>query len=160
MKLSPRLFALYSELTPGLPVVDICCDHGLLGLFAYDSQLFPEILFIDQVPIIMKSLEQKFQKSFLNDANSTKVRFITADGGKVKEPLKGNIVVAGIGGINMMEILHGLHDSGNLQGEKLILAPHRNPELFMKENLFDYQYAHTTEVEESGRVRPIFIFKK
>lgn len=160
MRLSERLFALYSELTPGLAVVDICCDHGLLGLFAYDSKLFPEIVFIDQVPLIMQSLEKKFLSSFKNPDNPTKVTFITADGGKVKTALKGNIVVAGVGGLNMMEILLGLYESGNLQGEKLILSPHRNPELFMKDSLFGYTYSHTTEVEESGRMRPIFVFTK
>lgn len=160
MKLSPRLFALYSELTPGLAVIDICCDHGLLGLFAYDSKLFPEILFIDQVPSIMTSLENKFLKHFKNDANETQVRFMTADGGKMREDLKGNIVVAGIGGINMMEILLGLFESGHLKGQKLILAPHRNYELFQKEELFGFKYTHTTEVEEAGRLRPIFVFKK
>lgn len=160
MKLSPRLLALYSELTPNFPVVDICCDHGLLGLFAYESQNFPEIHFIDQVPLIMENLQNRFSKNFLNSENPTKVAFTTADGGKVRTPLKGTIVIAGIGGMNMMEILLGLAQSGNLQAEKLVLAPHRNYQLFHQETLFDYIYAHTTEVEESGRMRPIFVFKK
>jgi tRNA (adenine22-N1)-methyltransferase len=159
MKLSPRLRALYQELKPDLPVADLCCDHGYLGFEAYHSKQFPEIIFVDQVSFAMKLLEKNFQEFVHDEENQTRVQFITADAGKVQSPLTGNIVIAGVGGINMMKILESLHQCGNLQPTRLILSPHKNPELYEKSKLFGLSHSHTSSVMESGYERKIFVFE-
>lgn len=159
MKLSERLLKLYDQLVPGLPVADLCCDHGYLGMHAYKSGQFPEITFVDQVPFAMNLLEKNFKKYVLSDENKTKAVFITSDAGKVQTKLTGNVVIAGVGGLNMMQMLEGLHRNDNLKPDRLILSPHRNPELYQKPELFGLNLSHTTSVMESGYERMIFVFE-
>jgi len=158
MKLSPRLQAIFDELTPGVPVVDVCCDHGYLGAQAYLSEQFPEVIFIDQVKETMLQLEAKFHQHVKNDEIQTRVSFITADARKVKTPLSGNIVIAGVGGKNMMEMLGGLFHSPDFKPTRLILSPHRNPELYETPELFGLKQLRSTSITEGSVTSPIFVF--
>ena len=158
MKLSHRLQAIFKELAPGVPVVDIGCDHGHLGAHAYLSEKFPEVVFIDQVEETMAQLEIKFHRYVKKEVIQTRVNFITSDAKKVQAPLSGNVVIAGVGGKNMMSMLEGLFQSPDFKPTRLVLSPHRDPELFEKAELFGMQYSHTTTVVEAGRARPIFVF--
>ncbi len=159
MKLSPRLRALYNELIPGLAVADLCCDHGYLGVEAYVSGKFPEIIFIDQAPLAMKILEEKFNQYVYQSENPTRVKFITKDAAKTEDLLTGNVVIAGVGGMNMMQMLESLHQNNKLKPDHLILSPHRDEKLFEKPELFGLRHSHTNTVMESGYDRPIFVFK-
>jgi tRNA A22 N-methylase len=158
MKLSPRLHAIFKELTPGQPVADICCDHGHLGAHAYLSGQFPEIIFVDQVVESMKQLESKFNQYCRNSENPTRVEFITVDAKKLRSSLTGNVVIAGVGGLNMMEMLEGLFTSPSFKPRKLVLSPHRNDELYERAELFGLKHSHTSTVIEDGRTRSIFVF--
>ena len=160
MKFSPRLQLLFNEFTPGVPVVDLCCDHGYLGLHAYLTELFPEILFVDQVPFSMMNLEKNFHQYFKKNENPTLVNFITSDAGKVQTILTGNVVIAGVGGNNMMKILEGLHQNKRLKPKKLILSPHKHPEKFEKPELFGLSLSHTLKFVESRIERTVFIFQE
>jgi tRNA A22 N-methylase len=160
MKLSARLQALYNELIPGMPVVDLCCDHGHLGLYAYESEQFPEIVFVDQAALAMRILAENFQKYVKDEENLTHVTFITADVGKLQISLKGNVVAAGVGGINLMIMLKSLHESGRLECDVLIVSPHRNNELYEHAELFGLKHSHTHKITETGRERSIFVFKR
>jgi tRNA (adenine22-N1)-methyltransferase len=158
MKLSSRLLQIYQELQPGMPVSDLCCDHGYLGLHAYESEQFPEIIFVDQVPFAMDLLEKNFDQYVKNDENATQVKFITSDAGKVQTILTGNVVIAGVGGMNMMQMLEGLHQNQKLKPNRLILSPHRNQELYEKPELFGLKFSHVKTIEEAGKSYPIFVF--
>ena len=158
MKLSSRLLQIYQELKPGLPVSDLCCDHGYLGMHAYESEQFPEIIFVDQVPFAMNLLEKNFHQYVKNEENKTTVKFITSDAGKVQMPLTGNVVIAGVGGLNMMQMLEGLHQSHHLKPSRLILSPHRNQELYQKPELFGLPFSHSKTIEEAGKSYPVFVF--
>jgi len=158
MRFSPRLRAIYDELLPGLPVADLCCDHGYLGLNAYLSQHFPEIHFVDQVPQTMMVLENNFNQYFKNTLNLTQVNFTTSDAGKIQSILTGNVVIAGVGGKNMMRILDYLNQFQILRPKRLILSPHRHQELFEQSELFGLSHSHTRSVIEAGITRPIFVF--
>jgi len=158
MKLSRRLQAIYDELKPGVPVADICCDHGYLGAHAYLSKKFPEIIFIDQVKETMIQLETKFEQFVRDDEIETSVNFITADARKVRVPFSGNVVLAGVGGKNMMEMLEGLFQSPDFKPARLILSPHRNPELYEKSQLFGLPFSHSNQVTEADVTSPIFVF--
>ena len=158
MKLSPRLLTLYEELSPGLPVADLCCDHGHLGMHAYLSNRFPEILFVDQVPFAMNLLEKNFDEYVKSEDNPTLVSFITSDAGKIKTLLTGNVVIAGVGGVNMMKMLESLFQGEKLKPSRLILSPHKNQELFQKPELFGLPHSHTKSIVEAGIKYSIFIF--
>jgi len=125
------------------------------------SQRFPEITFIDQVQEAMSLLESKFNEYFKGEPgaeNSVKVQFITADARVVNTPMSGNVVIAGVGGKNMMEMLEGLHQSPEFKPTRLILSPHRNPEIFEKPEMLGLKHSHTKTVIESGRTISIFVF--
>ena len=158
MKLSPRLLMLYHELVPRFSVVDLCCDHGYLGMHAYLSGRFPEIIFVDQAPLAMTLLEQNFNQYVKDEDNPTQVSFMTADAGKISNLLSGNVVIAGVGGKNMMQMLESLHQNQKLKPHRLILSPHRNPELFDQSELFGLKLTHTNSVVESGYERIVFVF--
>ena len=138
--------------------MDLCCDHGHLGLHAYLSQQFPEIHFVDQVPETMINLEKKFHQYFKDESNPTRVSFITSDAGKVQTPLTGNVIIAGVGGKNMMLMLENLYQKQNFRPQRLILSPHKRVEFFQKPELFGLTLSHTTSVLEKGINRPIFVF--
>lgn len=160
MKFSPRLRALYDACEPGHPLADLCCDHGYLGIHAYASKLFPEILFVDQAEHGMQILKQKFAQYADVDSRATQVRFLTSDAGQIKVPLQGTVVIAGVGGVNMMKILSELEKRGMLQARSLILAPHRHRHLYEVEYLFNFRKVSVTEITEKSIQRPIFVFKK
>lgn len=149
---------LYNELIPHFPVVDLCCDHGYLGLHAYVTGQFTEIIFADQAPLAMSLLEQNFNQYVKDEDNPTQVKFITGDAGKISHLLTGNVVIAGVGGKNMMQMLNHLHQNQSLKPHRLILSPHRNPELFDQPELFGLKRSHTNSVVESGYERIVFVF--
>ena len=160
MKFSSRLRTLYESCVPGQPLVDLCCDHGYLGIHAFASKQFPEIVFVDQAKHGMELLRQKFEQHADLAAHPTKIQLITSDAGELNITLKGTVVIAGVGGVNMMHILSRLEHRGLLQAETLVLAPHRHRELYDVEFLFKFKRISVKEVIEKSIVRPIFVFKR
>lgn len=139
-------------------MADLCCDHGYLGLWAYETENFPEIHFVDVSSFAMELLEKNFHQYVKKDSNQTQVYFYTADAGRMETPLTGNVVIAGVGGYLMMRMLESLHERGMLRAERLILSPHRHEEQYEKPELFGYQHSHTVHILETGYQRPIFVF--
>jgi tRNA (adenine22-N1)-methyltransferase len=162
--LGSRLDTIFDSLLKNQDVWDFCCDHGLLGLRVYRSQEFKSIYFVDRVPQIMDKLENKFKQRFLDPENLTNYQFILSDGEKVQQIVEGNMVIAGVGTPTTLEILKGLQSQGYLNAQRLILAPQNYHDRFllgMKEHLGSlFNLTKTLEVEESGRIRSIFIFDK
>ncbi len=159
MKLSHRLKTIYDQAIPQAPLWDLCCDHGLLGLYAYEAQNFPEINFVDQVPTIMQHLESIFKSKFLNALNPSATNFITEDAGELKTPLTGTVVIAGVGGLNMREMLINLQKKQLLTASRLVLAPHRDEALYQNPDFLpDYILKEELSVLENGKLRLIFVF--
>ncbi|MBC7396645.1 MAG: SAM-dependent methyltransferase [Bdellovibrionales bacterium] len=158
MKFSPRLRALYEACPEGQALADLCCDHGHLGVYAYTSMRFPRVLFVDQVGHTMQNLEARFDQYVRRSDHPTSAIFLTSDAGKIPFALEGTVVIAGIGGVNMMRILNELKSADRLKAHTLILAPHRHRELFEHTELFGLPHVRTLEVTEKGIIRPIFIF--
>ena len=164
-KLSPRLQLIFDFLIPGEPVWDFCCDHGYVGLNAYKSGQFPEIHFVDQVPAIIKALEERFQAQHHDEDSAVKVFFRAQAGEDVLEPLKGSIVIAGVGAHTILKIIRTQKDRGQLNAKRLILCP-QNDEKRLLTGLHEInklgfilcneRYA----MEERGRTRKLLIFDK
>ncbi|WP_409477410.1 SAM-dependent methyltransferase [Pseudobdellovibrio sp. HCB154] len=159
--LSPRLQQIYKQLLTGEAVWDLCCDHGYVGSHAYQSQLFPEINFVDQVPEIIVRLEERFQRDIVQTTNPTATRFITASGEELTLELTGNVVISGVGSYTIFQILKSLQTKNLLKAKRLILCP-QNDVVKMDEikKLPGFLYRQSQDiisVNEKDRVREIFV---
>ncbi|MFZ4714299.1 MAG: tRNA (adenine(22)-N(1))-methyltransferase TrmK [Bacteriovoracaceae bacterium] len=159
MKLSHRLNTIYQQSLPGAPLWDICCDHGQLGLFAYQNQRHDEVFFVDQVEVIMDNLQKVFERKFHLPENPVKAHFLKKDGGKLASVLTGTVVIAGIGGLNMKTMLLAWQENKVLFASRLVLSPHRDELIYQKAEFLP-QYVLTEEkcVLENGHLRFIFVF--
>lgn len=158
--LSPRLQALFDGLLPGEPVWDVCCDHGYLGIAALRSGNFPEVHFVDQVPSIIRNLQERLFKSKYPE----KIFFHAMDANTFQAPVGGNLVIAGIGGVNMIQILQRLNSLDLLKVQRLILCAHRDDDK-LKEWLLclaakgPFNFIAEQVVTERGRSRRVFVLK-
>ncbi|MBC7371398.1 MAG: tRNA (adenine(22)-N(1))-methyltransferase TrmK [Bdellovibrionaceae bacterium] len=155
-KLGPRLQFIFEHLMPGLPVWDVCCDHGYLGMSVLRSGLFPEIHFVDQVPSIVAKLEAKLAKI----AGSEKCRFHALDASMLQETITGNLVIAGIGGLNMIQILAKLQKNHLLRTQRIVLSAQKDHEKvkdWFLENQSRFSILQEIFIPERGRNRSVFI---
>lgn len=154
---------VFDHLLPGEAVWDLCCDHGLIGLRAYQSGQFPQVHLVDQVPLIIQNLERKFLKDFHRTEANQKAFFWIKEGGQI-EVVDGTVIIAGVGAHAILKILRSLSQKKGLRALRLILGPQRDEAFFEHElatwlefkNNFKLQLK--AEILEGTRVRRIFIF--
>lgn len=156
---------IYDHLLPGKPVWDFCCDHGYLGLNAYESGLFSEVHFVDQVPHIVENLQRRFESEYRQDGNATGAVFHAHSGEDVRTMLSGTVVIAGVGAHTIAQILGPLGQKGLLNADRLILGPQRDEEklLVLLQNepfLSNFCQPQWLSLEERGRNRKLLIFDK
>lgn len=156
---------IFDHLLPGKPVWDFCCDHGYMGLNAYESGLFPEVYFVDQVPHIMAQLEQRFQAEYYRPEGTSKAHFLSHAGEDVAQELCGSVVIAGVGAYTIFKIIQGLTEKELLKADRLILGPQRDEEKLLKllHELPHFHYSMPSQelsLLERGRVRKLLIFDK
>ncbi|WP_374029689.1 tRNA (adenine(22)-N(1))-methyltransferase TrmK [Bdellovibrio bacteriovorus] len=164
-KLSERMQFIYDQLLPNKPVWDFCCDHGYMGLNAYESGRFPEVYFVDQVPHIVQQLEQRFHREYYREDALAKAFFLAKKGEDIDLPLTGTAMVAGVGAFTIFNILQELHQKGLLHAQRLILGPQRDElklrEMIRAEGDFGYPFCNEHyEILEKGRARKLLIFDK
>lgn len=157
--------SIYDLLLPGKPVWDLCCDHGYMGLNAYKSGSFTEVYFVDQVEHIIARLKERFEEEHYRAESPSQAYFLPLRGEDVDRPLKGSVVIAGVGAFTIFKIVQSLHTKGLLQAHRLILCPQRDDqklkEFFHEEQNFGYTFCNEHgDVLERGRVRKLLIFDK
>lgn len=162
--LSDRLKLIFDQLRPNLPVWDICCDHGYLGIHAYQSGQFPAVHFVDQVPEIVQRLEDRFHKVLTATHSATKVSFKALSGESIPEEVTGNLVISGVGSYTIFQILKSLQEKNLLKAERLILCP-QNDVVSIEEikKLPDFSFRQSQEnlsVYEKDRLRRVFVFDR
>ena len=120
--LSKRFEQLLTMILPGQPLYDLCCDHGLLGLAALDRGLVPAVSLIDRSPSVIATLKERCQIYLEPDSR----RMIMCMNGSDLQPVSGpaTIVIAGVGGQTIVDILEGIYCDRPLE-QRLLLGPHR-----------------------------------
>ncbi len=117
-----------------------------------------EVHFVDRVPSIMERLKERLKEENLVGA------LYTQGAESLEIPLRGTVVIAGVGGDRILGILEGLDRSGCLTAERLILSPHKDEAAFPIRfaELFGRTWvlATTLSIRESGRERPVWIAEK
>ena len=102
IKLSERLLAVASLVTPGSRVVDMGCDHGHLAIYLIEKGLVPSVIATDiNIGPISRAEENIDDHDLSGD-----IEIRLSDGLKMIEPGEADsVVMAGMGGNLMIEIL-------------------------------------------------------
>jgi tRNA (adenine22-N1)-methyltransferase len=124
--LAPRLSALLTD-TAKLQqannydiIWDCCCDHGYLGLNLRHQEIAQEIIFVDQVPALIRLVEQRIEKY-----SASRCQAITADVGDLYfDPEKKHLVIiAGIGGENIAIMLEAIRQKRGFSNIDFLFCP-------------------------------------
>ncbi len=126
-KFDARLSALFRHLIPCDTIADVGCDHGLVSLYILNANLSNKVVCIDISPKCLQKTQNLLQKTKLQD----RAVFLQSDGlaGAEKLPIN-QIVIAGMGGINISNILNAMPKLS--QDARLILQPMNNITLVRK----------------------------
>lgn len=163
MRISKRLQIVFDNLIQGLDVWDMCCDHGYLAGAAYESQKFPNVFFVDQVPEIIQKTEFIFKKHVYRYQTTTQAYFIAENAENLNRKVSGNVCISGVGAIAIYKILSALAKENHLYAQKLILGPHRDAEKLIEmiannESLAQYKLVLRDEITEKGKIHYFLIF--
>jgi tRNA (adenine22-N1)-methyltransferase len=150
MPLSHRLQSLLDRCQPGLPLWDLCCDHGLLGLEALNSGLFSEIVFNDAVAHVLEPLRAQLGE-FEN------ARVVHAFAEDIVEPLTGNLVLAGIGGEKIFRILSRHLAAGRLHAHNIVACPEKHADWLCRQRLEGYALKETAVIPHNLGTRHILV---
>lgn len=151
MALSLRLQTLLDRCDSGLPLWDLCCDHGLLGLHALVSGRFSEVIFNDAVAHVLEPLRARVG----DDA-----RVICGLAEDISEPMHGNIVLAGIGGERIRKILLAHSARGSLQAHKILLCPEKDAEWLAEQSLDGYQLSEDFALPHGRGERRVLVYSR
>jgi tRNA (adenine22-N1)-methyltransferase len=138
--LSPRLAALYELCLPKLPLWDLCCDHGYLGLWALHSGRHSEVIFNDAVPTILESLPQNFGQA------AGRARLISGLAEDIQEPLIGSLCLAGIGAEKIFKILMTHAQRGTLQASTIAVCPEKDGVWLLAQKIPGFTLSHSREI--------------
>lgn len=159
-KLSPRLQCFFEQLLPGEDVWDLFCDHGYLGLAALEAGIFKRVYFVDRANHLIQSLQQQLA-SFRPESTGD---CLAMPAESIAQVVSGTVVMAGIGGMNMLKILKALLLKSNFQPQRLVLSPQRDEELVaraLSQGLIpeapDIGLVQVLHIQEGPRVRKVFV---
>lgn len=124
--LDKRLSFIASHLHPCNTFADVGCDHGYLSLFVLKTDIAKKVVCID---ISSKCLQKT--KNLLNQTNTSQnAVFVLGDGLKDVTIDVDQIVIAGMGGINISNILQSMPK--HLKNASFVLQPMNNVTLVRK----------------------------
>ncbi|MFW7378530.1 MAG: tRNA (adenine(22)-N(1))-methyltransferase TrmK [Oligoflexus sp.] len=153
-----RIKRICSYVRKGEPLYDLCCDHGLIGAYAYEQKLTPEIFMVDRSPRVIKLLKERCQTYLPKNAR----RHILCQDAKniVISHNRASVVIAGVGGKTIETILRGI-DPQNCGDFRLILAPLKIAyplRQFLRER--HWKLVAEELVLEKGRFRELIILER
>jgi tRNA (adenine22-N1)-methyltransferase len=134
IKLSHRLQQIEAQISvPYNHIWDCCCDHGLLGLSLLDKKCAKTVHFVDVVPDLLNKIESTLLQYWQGFRDDWQVHCIDAANLPIaqyadnKTDSKHLIIIAGIGGDLMIELLSSLHWITDKYQVEFILCPvHHN----------------------------------
>lgn len=134
VKLGARLQKIKEMIShPYTHIWDCCCDHGLLGFDLMTEQLAETVHFVDIVPELLNKIKLTLDKHWQGDRKSWQVHCIDASELPVKQFSldvkldKHLIIIAGVGGDLMIELLASLKSlSTNYDIEYILCPVHHN----------------------------------
>lgn len=132
VKLGKRLAALEASVKPQYDHIwDCCCDHGLLGFQLLEHGKASNIHFVDIVPPLLIEIEEKLTRFYRGETqwqvHCLDVALLPLQQHKNDKHL---IIIAGVGGLLLMELLTELLPITKGLDVEFILSPvHHNHQL-------------------------------
>jgi tRNA (adenine22-N1)-methyltransferase len=151
MALSFRLQTLLDRCESGIPLWDLCCDHGLLGLEALAGGRFSEVIFNDAVAHVLVDLKARL--TGLSDA-----RIVHSLAEDIQEPLTGNLVLAGIGGEKIFKILTAHLQNGRLHARHILACPEKHGEWLSTQSLEGFALQEHLTIPHNQVTRQVLHF--
>ncbi len=129
---------------------DCGCDHGYLGQKILANDLCTTLYFVDQVTHIIDQLNRKLAGYY----RSNRYRTVATDAGKIQFPSgqRHLVILAGIGGERIAEILHDISRKRDNQQIDYLLCPSTTAyELREYLSTTAFSLHHECIVSEKGR---------
>lgn len=149
--ISNRIREISSLARPKWPTYDLCCDHGMIGLWILESQKSSSLTLVDCVHEIVKQLDEKIARF----GSHLPIKTQAQDASKINIPeQQANVVIAGVGGRKIIRILSAIYQN-DFRDHNLILNPAApSPELesFLKERGLDFCQREITENNQTHRL--------
>lgn len=121
MKLSKRLQSISNFVSPDATLIDVGCDHGWLGIFLVENNLVKYVYASDVAEGPLANATDNIKNHHLEH----KIKPILSNGlEQFQDVAFSDIVIAGMGGSLIIEILEAHHDL--LVDKNLILQPNNN----------------------------------
>lgn len=143
---------------------DVACDHGQAGFYAYQTQRFNRIHFVEPVEkILLKT--QKNIVSLIDLLDETKINFHFSKGEEINQIIEGNFLMAGVGGELIKLVLTKLIENEKMFAHHLILSPYTDlKKIDQLKNLEQFQRFYQLVDEkafiENKKQRQIYIFDR
>jgi len=153
IKLSKRLNKIAELVDFGASVIDVGTDHGYVPNFLCENKISSDIIATD---ISKNSLEKSIDLT-RELGNEKFVRNILANG--IVEENRDNIIIAGLGGIQIAEIIANSIDIAK-SSKKLILQPMQKTNILRRElNNMGFEIFDEEIIYEDGRYFEIILAK-
>ena len=105
-KVSPRMSRVCDFVIDGRPTWDLCCDHGLIGLWAWHIHDLPELHLVDRVPEVVAKLE----KDLVGRMDLGPLFFHGVDASSLVLPTQPcNVILTGVGFRTMRRIIESVY---------------------------------------------------
>ncbi len=150
-KITPRIARLSSFVAEGRSTWDLCCDHGLIGLYAWSRFNLPDLHFVDRAPNVVARLEAALQGRM----NLDSIFFHPMDASELELPSRPcNVIIAGVGFRAMKRIIEANYPTS--LPHRVIISIHTEEER-VAQTMTDlgWRLHGTAGVEERGRMRLI-----
>ncbi len=160
MKLGKRLQHIESLVSTGYNHIwDCCCDHGLLGSALLSRSAAPHIHFVDIVPDLMHTLENKLQRFHTNSPSTWYVHCLDVSALPLdKYEGRHLVIIAGVGGDLMTQFIHTLHQRHAHSPVDFLLCPvHHQYTLRQQLIQLDFSLKKEILVEENQRFYEILL---
>lgn len=157
MRISQRLTALANLVPQGMRAADIGTDHGLLPCYLITENISPSVIAVDINKGPLEKAEHNIDLYNLKGLVETRL----GDGLKALKPQEAEaIIIAGMGGGTMVEILNGSREVADAAG-RLIFQPMTGSEA-VRRWLQDNGLAIIEEdlIYEEGRIFEIIAAEK
>ncbi len=153
-KLSKRLSVIASLVPNGARVCDIGTDHGYLSIHLSKSGKAKKIIASDISPLPLENARKNIQIAGVED-----IELRLCDGlAGIKENEVDTVIIAGMGGEVIAEILNNGSNKAKTKGLNIILQPTTSPE-HLREYLFSngYEILSDIPVFENGKLYSVML---
>ena len=150
-RVSERMRRIVDFAIPDRPTWDLCCDHGLIGLWAWHVHDLPELHFVDRAPRLVGELRTRIA----GHIDLTRLFFHQTDASQVEiSPAPSNLLIGGVGFRAAERIVSNIDPT---RGHRVVVSVHAEADQLPRAmNELGWVIAGEATIEERGRRRSVF----